>query len=258
MLLIKQFNRLFSVRMLQEYGAPRIIPLDKLKIPRGSVYHSFDMSGEIAPPQTLPIFELEKPAQIRHHSKLAAEGLVGRPIPVPVQGQERAILQYHRNNRQMRRMKSEEVIEKDLRTMLVENYAPILPRYRYADTIFAWYDRLRNLMITFRDQLAYDAEKFPRQNYFILEVGDTMPAFNRFRNTYGDRSNKSKMEHFQSWSLLWLLELFAWADGDRDNSLFGSLDITQLSRINIILTHNQAFTTINRGLLERLRTGEKG
>ncbi|ECF3006173.1 hypothetical protein E2H08_03350 [Salmonella enterica subsp. enterica serovar Enteritidis] len=258
MLLIKQFNRLFSVRMLQEYGAPRIIPLDKLKIPRGSVYHSFDMSGEIAPPQTLPIFELEKPAQIRHHSKLAAEGLVGRPIPVPVQGQERAILQYHRNNRQMRRMKSEEVIEKDLRTMLVENYAPILPRYRYADTIFAWYDRLRNLMITFRDQLAYDAEKFPRQNYFILEVGDTMPAFNRFRNTYGDRSNKSKMEHFQSWSLLWLLELFAWADGDRDNSLFGSLDITQLSRINIILTHNQAFTTVNLGMLERLRTGEKG
>lgn len=258
MLLIKQFNRLFSVRMLQEYGAPRIIPLDKLKIPRGSVYHSFDMTGVIAPPQTLPIFELEKPAQIRHIAKLTENNLVGRPIPVPVQGQERQILQFHRNNRQLRRLKSEEVIEKDLRTLLIENYAPILPRYRYADTIFAWYDRLRNLMLTVRDQIAYDAEKFPRQNYFIIEVGDTMPAFNQFRTTFADRSNKSKMERFQSWSLLWLLELFAWADGGRDHSLFGAMDMTQLSRINIILTHNQAFTTLNLGMLERLRDGDKG
>lgn len=259
MLLVKQFNRFFSVRFLQEYGSPRVIPLEKLQIPRGSVFHSFDLNGTtLAPPTTLPFFkELEKPAQVRHHFALTENNLIGRPIKKPVMGQERAIMQYHRQNRFFRRLKTEEVIERDIKALLIENYTPILPHYRYPETIMAWYDRLYNFMLTIRDQMAYDSEKFPRQNYFVLDIGNQLNSYAQFKNTYSDRT-KTKLERFQSWSQLWLLELFAWAIGDKDKSIFHAMDITQLSRINFILTHAQGFTTINLGVLERFRASSDG
>ena len=71
MLLIKQFNQRFSVRKTDEFGNPRIIPLEKLQIPRGSVLHVIDLDQVVlAPPATLEIIQpLEKPAQVRHHFK---------------------------------------------------------------------------------------------------------------------------------------------------------------------------------------------
>ena len=57
MLLIRQFNEKFSVRKANEFGSPRIIPLERLQIPRGSVFHTFDESGTVlAPPASLPYF----------------------------------------------------------------------------------------------------------------------------------------------------------------------------------------------------------
>lgn len=259
MLLIKQFNRFFSVRFLQEYGSPRVIPLEKLQIPRGSIFHTFDLDGvQLAPPTTLPFFkELEKPAQVRHHFQLAQDGIIGRPIKKPVMGQERLIMQYHRQNRFFRRLKTEEIVNRDIKTLLIENYTPILPHYRYPETIMAWYDRLHNFMVTIRDQMKHDAETFPRQNYFVIEIGNQLNSYAQFKNTYSDRT-KSKLERFESWSQLWQLELFAWAIGDQDKSIFAGLDINELSRINFILTHAQGFTTINMGVLERFRASSDG
>jgi hypothetical protein len=130
MLLLKQFNQRFSVRKTDEFGKPRIIPLEKFQIPRGSIFHTVDLDQVVlAPPVSTPYFqELEKPAQIRHHFKLPEDGISGRPIPVPVQGQERQILAYHRANRRFRRLsQSDELVRKDPKVLLIENYTPMLP-----------------------------------------------------------------------------------------------------------------------------------
>lgn len=260
MLLLKQFNQRFSVRKTDEFGKPRIIPLERLQIPRGSVFHTIDLDQVVlAPSVTTPYFqELEKPAQVRHHFQLPEDGISGRPIKVPVQGQERQILAYHRANRRFRRLSiSDELVRKDPKVLLIENYTPMLPHYRYPDTMLSWYDRLRNVQVTMTNQLRYDSAEYLRQNYMIINIGSTLPAFDKFKNTYKDRV-KTKLERFQSFELLWLLELFGWAYGDQNATLFAGFDMTQLSRTNFIFTHNSGFTVMNMGLVEKMRKSSGG
>ncbi|QXO09696.1 hypothetical protein pEaSNUABM11_00272 [Erwinia phage pEa_SNUABM_11] len=259
MLLLRQFNQHFSIRKTDEFSKPRIIPLEKLQIPRGSVLHTVDLDQVVlAPPSTLPYFkELEKPAQIRHHYRLASDGISGKPIPVPVQGQERSILAYHRANRTFRRMQTDELVRRDKRTLLIENYTPMLPHYRYADTQLSWYDRLRNVMVTVAQQMKYDTAEYNRQNYYILNTGSMLPAFDKFRNTYSDRI-KTRLEHFRSFDLLWLLELYTWATGEQQLSVFDGMDFSQLSRMNFIIVHNTGFTVMNMGVIERMRKSSGG
>ncbi|EHW4384120.1 hypothetical protein K2634_002240 [Salmonella enterica subsp. enterica serovar Chester] len=259
MLLIKQFNQRFSVRKTDEFGNPRIIPLEKLQIPRGSILHVVDLDQVVlAPPATLEIIQpLEKPAQIRHHFKLPEEGISGHPRNKPVQGQERAIFAYHRANRPIRRLTSDDLIRKDLKVLLIENYTPMLSHYYYPDTQLAWYDRLRNIQLLMTNQFKYDTQEYMRQNYFVIELGSTLPSFQKFQTTYNDRV-KSKIEKFQDFNLLWLLELFAWAYGKQSDSLFAGMDLTQLSRMNFIFTHNGGFTSMNMGVVEKMRKSSGG
>lgn len=259
MLLIKQFNQRFSVRKTNEFGTPRIIPLEKLQVPRGSVYHTVDLDQVVlAPPVTTPFFgELEKPAQIRHHFKLPEDGISGHPRNKPVQGQERQIFQYHRENRRIRRMNTDDAIRSDLKVLLIENYTPMLSHYFYPDTQLAWYDRLRNIMVTMTNQMKYDTKEYLRQNYYIIELGSTLPAYDKFKNTFQDRV-KTKLERFRDFNLLWLLEIFAWAYGHQKDSLFDGMDLTQLSRMNFIFVHNSGFTSMNMGVVERMRKSSGG
>ncbi|TSF71355.1 hypothetical protein FG732_27225, partial [Salmonella enterica subsp. enterica serovar London] len=81
MIFLKQFNQRFTVRKTDEFGRPRIIPLEKLQLPRGSIYHTIDLDQVVlAPPLTTPCFgQLEKPAMIRHHFQLPEDGIIGHP-----------------------------------------------------------------------------------------------------------------------------------------------------------------------------------
>lgn len=260
MLLIRQFNEKFSVRKANEFGSPRIIPLERLQIPRGSVFHTFDESGTVlAPPASLPYFkELERPPLVRHHFKLNEQRVRGRFKIVPVQGQERQILAYHRENRRFRRAADERMVsEADSKVLIIENYTPILPHYAYPDEQMAPYNRVYNYLATMVAQMAEDAAKYERQNYYFVQVPNTLPAWNKFDVTYNDRVI-NKLEKFTDLTMLLLLELFGWFKGDVESGMFNGLDITQLDRMNFVLIHNAGFTSFNMGLVHRLRKKNGG
>lgn len=271
MLKLTQFNRKFSIRKPDEFKTPRVIPFERLEIPRNSILHTIDMNRDVLclPVSTPYLQGLERAALVRHHFRLATNGIIGRPIDVPVQGQEREIMEYHRANRFFRRFNnSDAVIKKDEKVLLIENYTPLLPHYRYAETNLMWYHRLYNVMVTMIDQIKKDAATYPsRQNFIILEIGNKLPSFINFRNTYKDRV-KNKLERFDTLDLLWLLELFAWAEGDIKNSIFAEwyddegkaheVTLPMLSNINFILKHKGGFTNINLGSAERYRKSSGG
>ncbi|WFG41751.1 DNA-directed RNA polymerase alpha chain [Salmonella phage MET_P1_082_240] len=259
MIFLKQFNQRFTVRKTDEFGRPRIIPLEKLQLPRGSIYHTIDLDQVVlAPPLTTPCFgQLEKPAMIRHHFQLPEDGIIGHPRKKPVVGQERQIFQYHRNNRRIRRMIEDGVVRSDPKVLLIENYTPMLPHYFYPDTLMSWYERLHNIQLLMTNQMKTDSREYMRQNYYIIELGNVLPSFDRFKTTYNDRV-KTKLEHFKDFNLLWLLELFGWAYGDQQATLFDGMDMNQLSRVNFIFTHNGGFTSMNMGVIERMRKSAGG
>lgn len=260
MLLLRQFNEKFSVRKAAEFGTPRIIPLERLQIPRGSVYHTFDETGAtLAPPTTLPFFaELERPALVRHHFTLNEDRQRGRYKKVPVQGQERSILAYHRENRRFRRLSDDRMaVEAAPQVLIIENYTPILPHYVYPDEQLAPYNRVYNYLSTMLGQMANDAANYERQNYYFINVPNTLPAFQRFNVTYNDRTI-NRLPPFTDFTMLLLLELFGWFAGDAEAGMFDKLDIAQLDRMNFVMIHNAGFASFNMGLIHRLRKSNGG
>jgi len=257
MLLLRQFNKKFSIRKDTEFTKPRIIQLQRLQIPRGSILHTIDLDRNMfcIPVSTPYLQELEKPAYVRHHKDLNADHIIGTPIHVPVQGQKTEMYDFHRKNRYFRLMSDPRNIT-DIKTLLIENYTPMLPWVRYPDTIMAWYDRLYNIIATVATQIKQDAKDFTdRQNYMILNIGNRLPSYEKFKTTYNYRV-KNKLEHFDSYELLWLLELFGWFRGDVENGLFDDLSPAELGRINFIFTHNAGFFNMNLGMVNRFRKSD--
>lgn len=249
MLLIRNFNRRFTVRKLVDYGSPRIYRYANLEFPRGSIYHYLDLDySEIAPPNTLHVFRnLEKPAQVRHHFELTQEGQLGRPIKVPFIP-DKDILKYHRLNRNLRRNRDTGVIEKDNKVLLIENYTPIMPKYRYPDTILSWYERIMNLVLTVKERILLDTTEFERQNYLEIKLPSELPAFSNFVRAQRNRGI-AVVKPFQSYGLVWLLEIFTWLGTSPDASVLGELTEEQARRINFLFSFKDGVINVNLGEL---------
>lgn len=251
MLSLTKFNRRFTVRRLQEYGDPTIHQLEKLELPRGSILHHIDMDVvSLAPPKTLSYLQnIEKYAQVRHHIALPESGVHGRPVPVKV-NQDREILTYHRLNPTLKRMRDDKLVQRDQKVLLIENYTPMLQRYRYPEgTMLSWYDRIYNVMLTMRDQMLSDANDFARQNYVVLNIGNELPAFNKYNLAQSSRT-ESKLEKFHTLTQLWMLEIFTWLGSKRESSLLAGMTQDQARRINFILTYENGFISFNLGELD--------
>lgn len=257
MMLLRNFNRQATVIRLEQFGMPKVAPYSKLELPRGSILHYVPTSGisEMGPPQTLPMLDnSEKLVQVNHVTQLSEDNLMGRPkrIEKPI---NREIMQYHRINKKLRRMHSETMVERDDKTLLVENYSPIRTLYRYPQTLMAWYERFHNLLSTMVGQLGRDADKFERQNYLLLTIPDTLPAKAKLRRAENRRDNIT-LDSLRDENSLFFLELWTWLGENRSSSLFASLTETQLRRINIILQFNGKFVNLNLGELNFWRRGD--
>lgn len=261
MMLLKGFNREFTVIRLNQFGKPKVAPLSALDLPIGSILHYIPNStgSEIGPAQTFPAIELAtKAVQVRHITSLTEDGIIGRPRR-DEQGFDKSLLQYHRVNKKTRRMRKDAVIVKDNRTLLVENYAPLTTLYKYQPTLMGWYDRWYNIFLTAIKNVAYDADKYNRQNYIVLNVPHKLEAISKLRLAEKKRT-AVLLKNLNDDKSLAFLELWTWLGKNREHSVFSNISPDNLNKINIVLSFNNKFINLNLGELNfwRKDVGHKG
>lgn len=255
MILLRNFNRRFTVIRLPQFGNPVIADINALELPRGSIYHYLPGAvSEIGPSQTLPILnKAEKLMQVNHNLHLPQE-VQGRPIAIP-QNIEKEILLYHRMNRKIRRMREETVVLRDDRTLFIENYAPLPGLFRYSETQMSWYDRWANIYATLISRLQYDTKKFSdRQNYIFLELPNVIPPLASMWRAERTR-NINTLKLIRSDEQLRLLDLWTWLGENRDASMLGKLSMEQVKLINVVITYKGKFINLNLGELDFWRKG---
>lgn len=249
-ILLRNFNRNYTVIRLPQFGAPRIASLELLELPRGSIFHYIPSDAtEVGPSQTLQVIDkAEKLVQVRHVRELAGDNIHGRPILIPTP-LDRKILQYHRVNKKLRMMRDDSLIARDERTLLVENYALLPQRYRYRETLMSWYDRWHNLYTTIFHQMKEDTKKYDRQNYVFLQVPDVLPSIAQLK-----RAEKSKdqaaLRTIRTDPALFFLDLWTWLGVERKRSLLSVFDEHELRRVNIVLVYKDKFVNLNLGELD--------
>lgn len=255
-ILLRNFNRNYTVIRLPQFGAPRVASLELLELPRGSIFHYLpgDVT-EIGPPQTLQVLErAEKLVQVRHVRELATDNIHGRPILIPTP-LDRKILQYHRLNKKLRMMRDDSLITRDERTLLVENYALLPQRYRYRETLMSWYDRWHNLYVTIFNQMKEDTKKYDRQNYMFLQMPDVLPSIAQLRRAEKSKDQAS-LRTIRTDQALFFLDLWTWLGTERRRSLLSVLDEHELRRVNIVLVYKDKFVNLNLGELDFWRRKE--
>ena len=70
-MLLRNFNRAFTVIRLQQFGKPRLASVASLELPRDSIFHYLPSAvSEVGPSQTLPIIDkAEKLVLVNHITK---------------------------------------------------------------------------------------------------------------------------------------------------------------------------------------------
>lgn len=257
-LLLRSFNRLFTVRRLEQFGNPVSAPIANLEFPRGSTFHfaSGDVT-EFGPSQLLPyIANTEKGGIINHHLEYCNDGIVGRPRKVPASFNAQ-IIHYHRINKRIRRLRDPKIVERDERILYIENYAPLVQAYKYTTTLMSWYERWYNTYRTIITQLASDAKTSNRQNYLIVNVPEAIPSINELRRAEKRRDNVT-LKDMRNDNVLFLLELWTWLGVNRDNSLLSLIDQDTYRRVNIVVAYRDRFINLNLGELDFWRKSVDG
>jgi hypothetical protein len=254
MILLKDFNRRFTVRRLAEFGEPEVKSLAKLEFARGTVLHYLDPDClEFGPPGTLyHLSDLEKPARMRHHIEMRAENAVGLPIEIKRDIKE-DVLSFHRKWKKIKRLKDPRLLSKDNKIVLVENYTPILRRYRYNDKINVWYDKSHNLLNTLIRGLLDSVTEYPeRQHYIPVNVPSYLPTRKRFEKMAKTKTEQAWEGHTE-FEMLILVELYQWLSDDRAESMFSEIGSREARHVNFLLQFNGNFVNINLGELDGWR-----
>ena len=262
MLLLRDFNRRFTLRRLTMYGSPVVKPVSAVTLPKGSVLHYFNPeSVEIGPPGTLyHLNQMDKLPRVRHHQLLPSSGTVGLPIEIKRDLKE-DILSYHRKWKTLGRYRTKELVDNDPKVLMVENYAPILKKYRYDERINLWYDISYNQLNAVVTGLEESIKDFPdRQHYLPVNLPSTIPGknklekmiFSQTRQVWGDLG---------SYSMLLFIHLYAWVGDskEREQSIFSRFTTRELKHLNLMLEFKGNFSNINLAELDGWRReGKKG
>lgn len=257
-MMLRNFNRRFTIRRLEQFGNPISAPIADLEFPRGSTLHY--ISGdktEFGPSQNLPyLASTEKGAIINHHLEYNHEHVVGRPRKAPI-SINKEMIHYHRLNKRIRRLRDPKIVERDSRLLYIENYAPLVQTYLYTTTLMSWYERWYNVYYTAISQMANDAQSFDRQNYLVVKVPEVIPSITELNRAQSRRDNVT-LKDMRNDNVLFLLELWTWLGEERTSSILNLLSTESLRRINIVITYRDRFININLGELDFWRKTDDG
>lgn len=257
-MILRNFNRRFTVRRLEQFGNPVSAPLADLELPRNSTLHF--ISGdktEFGPSQTLPyLANTEKGALINHHLEYDPTNIIGRPRKATVSINKDLIL-YHRINKRIRKLRDPKIIERDSRILYIENYAPLVQTYIYTTTLMSWYERWYNVYHTAIAQIAKDAKESDRQNYLVVKVPETIPSIMELNRAQSRRDNVT-LKDMRNDNVLFFLELWTWLGEKRESSLLNLIAEDTLRRVNIVVTYRDRFINLNLGELNFWRKNIEG
>ncbi len=256
-MLLKIFNRSFTIIKLSKLGTPKSALLTEIELPRNSAFHFMTDNGTVVgPPQTIPFLsKLEKVAQVEHITAFIGSSQIGRPKLHPY-NVTKATAQFHRNNKGLRRMRDTRTVERDERALYVINYSPLRHIYVYPENMMSWYQKWSNIFDTAVRKIDSIAYAYERNNYLVLDIPDKLPSVASFK--LAEKAvNREVLADFADERLLLMLDLWKWCGKTASTSSLNIIDSRSYSKVNILLTYKERFINLNLGELWFWKNGGK-
>ncbi|QTH80293.1 putative virion-associated RNA polymerase subunit beta/beta' [Pseudomonas phage pPa_SNUABM_DT01] len=256
MFLYDRYVKLFGIRRLGEMENPRVRPIARFGLPRGTNFHYQPMNEtELGPSGTSPVIAAaQRLVYIDHVPDLLAKE--GNPRPTfkllaPM------MQQYRRENMQIRPMKDYDQAAKEPLNMIVVNYAMVSQMFKYQRSALSRWWAWRNLRGTQWERFNRMKTTHERHHIVVFDCPNSLPALSDLRKA--ERAmTPALMQVFNTRERLDLLDLFIWLGENRKSTPMGVLDESRLHEIDLIIRRETGFISINLGLLNSFRKAGAG
>ncbi|MNP96446.1 hypothetical protein D3C85_90290 [compost metagenome] len=253
MILYPIWYRRFGVRRLPNFTIPLTFGISKLALPQGAVINWFPEDTVNFGPsaEDTLIKTAERMVFIEHITEMRSD--IGNPKPTPfIMG--KPLRDYQRKNRaKLRLLMNPQATFANQRTIVLENFSPLLFTKRYTTSFFANYYRWVNIRHTMWKHINDLIEKQPERHQFVRmilpEVLPPLPSL-RLAEKRIDRTTLSKLKGWETYNLL---DMFQWLGELRAEGPMAHLKEANLSKVNMIFQSQDKWFCINLGLLDSWR-----
>lgn len=253
MILYPIWYRRFGVRRLPNFTLPITFGIGKLALPQGAVINYFPEDTVNFGPSVEDSFikSAERMVFVEHITEMQSD--IGNPKPTPfIMG--KPLRDYQRKNRtKLRLLTNPQAAFANARTIVLENFAPLLFTKRYTTSFFANYYRWVNIRHTMWKHMDKLIDEQPERHQFVRmilpQVLPALPAL-RLAEKRIDRTTLSKL---QGWETYNLLDMYQWLGELRSESPMAHIKEANLNKVNMVFQSQDKWFCINLGLLDSWR-----
>lgn len=223
--------------------------LEKFQFPQNSIYHFYTYEGTAPGPTANEYLfrEIEKPIAVEHI--LDATSMEGDPRMVPVQSRT-IINKFHATNRRYRWMRQGILSLRDVRSLAVMNYALVTNRYRYKRTILSNYSRWFNITKTVWDTMGRLAVESPRHQFYFVDTPSILGSVQTYQRVAEKGVIPPLLKFVNTPEKAFFQQLWNWVDpATRADTVFTSIPVEELKKINLVFRESGRFVMINMGRL---------
>ena len=249
------FYKQFGIRRPQQLLMPRIYTLDNLIFPRNSLYHyvSYDGNGLNPDPNSTFLKVYKKRIMIDFVTELTSTLGNPRHRLLPILQMVKPFLN---KNREFRYIKDPYVKNTDINTLVLIDHAYTHRVYKYPNNPISEYYSWFNTEKTLWNKVKEVADNSDREQFIVYDIPNILPSVSMLK-MFSVKTNKTILRIFDTPGKLFILEVWKWLDEkNRHLSMLAELTEDQLSKVNLVFTHNGKWTAINLGYLNQWRDTE--
>lgn len=249
------FYRQFGLRRVAQLLNPALPILDRLDLPKDSLYH---YAGEglldDGPRSDEFLFRnITRPIFMYHVSTIGDNKGSPRKLTIPV---DPLVRSYHVKNRRFRKLMDIKQIPKDPMTLSVINYSYIPRLYRYMRSVYSEYYRWHNQQAAIWKTVNEVADTSTKNQFIIMKLPKRLPSINELKLA-SMAMNQRAVKTFNSPEALMILEFWKWLGENREDSLLSTIDKEHYKKMNFIFIESGRFLVFNLDVLNSWRSASK-
>lgn len=252
-----RFVKLFGILRLGGLENPRVRPIARFTLPRGTVLHYMPRTEtELGPAGDNPVINIGQRLTFIDH---VPDLLVKEGNPRPTYKLIAPMMQqYRRENMLIRPMRDYDAATKEPLNLVVVNYSMVGQMYKYMRSALSRWWSWKNVRSTMWERINQLKTNNERHHVVIFDVPQSLPSLSDLRKGEKGITPLLMNKVFTSRERLDLLDIWTWLGERRKTTPMGRLDESRLNQVLLLIRRDTGWLSINLGLLDGWRKAGTG
>jgi hypothetical protein len=254
--LFETWYRQFGVRRTNQLVQPPLPGMDRLILPRRSLFH-YPGTGPLddgPDANQLEFRAITKPILVHHVVRQSVNLGNPRPLPTPV---ATLASRFFQKKRRYKKLVNFDTATRDDNTLSVFNYAFLWRTYRYPRSIYAGTWQWHNINETLWMQVTEVANRSNRNQFIPVALPAILPCLTDLKLGEMGQVSQRLVKRFAAHESLMILEIWKWLGENRKASMISHVPDDKLGRVNLILEESGRWFVVNLGTLNGWRVATK-